>query len=193
MAFRRLFLISVPFIATLHLLSPQTAAPVLAPKPPQVKLEIIPLKRTYFVGETVLVKYRLTSLADGTLCFPPPAAEAAQAFTGYFTSDATPPNPDTERDRFIEGFWEKSPTDDRLRLLVANEWIKLGMSEPYQPKRVGRVPAMTTSGRWVLQTKYVPPRLESGQRAIVESFGCAAPNQVVESAPVTIEVIDRKR
>jgi hypothetical protein len=63
---KRLLILAVVPALTL-LLSSQTATPVLAPKPPQLKLEIIPLKKTYFVGETVFVKYRLTSLADGTL------------------------------------------------------------------------------------------------------------------------------
>jgi hypothetical protein len=193
MALGRLLLIPAAVLALTPLPSAQTTKLAPAPKLPQLKLEIIPLKKTYFVGETVFVKYRLTSLADGTLCFPTPAAEAEQSLTGYFTTDAMPSPLDTERDRFIEGFWEKSPTDDQLRSLVANEWIKLGMSEPYNPKRVGKVPVVTTSGTWVLQTKYGPPRLGSGQRAIVESLGCAAPDQVVHSAPVTIDVIDLQK
>lgn len=44
-------------------------------KPPQLQLEITPLNHVYKVGETVFIKYKLTSLVDGTLCFPAPTPE----------------------------------------------------------------------------------------------------------------------
>ena len=92
-------------------------------KPPQLQLEITPLKQVYKVGETVFVKYKLTSLTDGTLCFPPPNLEVSQHFTGYFSTFATPPGV-KDITRFLEGFWEKSPSVERLRTDVPDSWIQ---------------------------------------------------------------------
>lgn len=188
MAFRRLFLLSAPFVAALQLLSSQTATPVLAPKPPQLDLEITPAKKTYFVGETVFVKYRLTSLADGTLCFPPPEAESHVSVTGYLLTDANPIGPD-EKDKFIEVYDVRSPTDEQLRFKVATKWTKVGMSEPCRPKQAGKVAVLTEPGEWVLRSTYHPPELLAGQKAIVESLGCTPPDVEVYSTPVTITVL----
>jgi hypothetical protein len=158
-------------------------------KPPQLKLEVIPLKSIYRVGETVLVKYKLTSLVDGTLCFPPPAPEAHQSVTGYLTTEASSTTRDAAGNRFLEGFWEKDPTDEQLRSKVTNQWVKLGMSEPYEPKQAGKVTVLTEPGEWVIRSTYVPPALTTGQRVIVESLGCTPPDVEVHSAPVTITVM----
>jgi hypothetical protein len=170
-------------------LSAQTAEPDPPKKPPQLKLEVIPTKRVYKVGDTVFVKYKLTSLADGTLCFPPPAPEAQQSVTGYLTTEASPTTLD-DGDRFIEGFWEKNPTDEQLRSNVTNQWVRLGMSEPYKPKRAGKVTVLTKPGEWVLQSTYVPPALTTGQRVIVESLGCTPPDARVPSGPITVTVMN---
>jgi hypothetical protein len=188
LAFCRLFLLSVQFVAPVQLLSSQTAAPVLAPKPPHLKLEIVPVKKTYFVGESVFVRYRLTSLVDGTLCFPPPTAEAQLFHTGYLTTDATQPTSD-ERHRFIEVFDARGPTDEELRNNVTSKWIRLGMSEPYKPKQAGRVTVLTEPGQWTLRSTYHPPELNAREKAIVESLGCTPPDVEVHSDPVTITVI----
>ena len=186
--FCRLFLLSVQFVAAVQLLSSQTATPLLAPKPPQLKLEIIPLKKTYFVGETVFVKYKLTSLVDGTLCFPPPTAEAQLFDTGYLTTDATQPTSD-ERQQFIEVFDARHPTDEELRNNIASQWIRLGMSEPYKPKQAGRVTVLTEPGQWTLRSTYHPPELNARESAIVESLGCTPPDLEVHSGLVTITVM----
>lgn len=81
------------------------------PKPQQLKLEIAPSKRTYSLGEAVLVRYKLTSLMDGTVCFPPPAIEVSGSFQGNLTLVARPRKPiaEEERDRFIESVWPRHP------------------------------------------------------------------------------------
>jgi len=188
LAFRRLFLLSIPFVAAVQLLSSQTATPVLAPKPPQLKLEIIPLKKTYSVGETVFVKYRLTSLIDGTLCFPAPAAESLLSVTGYLLTDANPSTSD-EKDKFIEVYDARYLTDEQLRSNVTTKWIKLGMSEPYRPKHAGKVTVLTEPGG-VLGSAYHPPELPGDQKAIVGSLGCTPPDVEVHSVPVTITVMN---
>lgn len=60
--------------------------------------------------------------------------------------------------RFLEGFWEKSPSVERLRTDVPDSWIKLGMSEPYQPKGFGKVAVLTEPGAWELQSNLLPSR-----------------------------------
>jgi hypothetical protein len=183
----RFLLLSVTIFPFQSLLSAQAASPVPPTKPPQLQLEITSVKRTYFVGETLFVKYKLTSLADGTLCFPPPIAEAQVFDTGYLTTDATQPTSD-ERDRFIEVFDARHPTDDELRNNVTSKWIKLGMSEPYQPKPAGRVTVLTEPGQWTLRSTYHPPELNSREKSIVESLACSVPDVEVHSASVTITV-----
>src|SRR5579864_8735219 len=168
MSARRRLLIPAAVLALAPMLSSQTAAPVLAPKPLQLKLEIIPLKKTYFVGETVLVKYRITSLVDGTLCFAPPAMQQTGGAGGYLKTDATPPK-GVDGDLFIDHVWSRYPTDEELRRDVANRWIRLGMSEPYTPKAKARIAVLSTAGEWVLKSTYHPPDLKDDNRDIVES------------------------
>jgi hypothetical protein len=127
--FRGLFVLSAAFVAAAKLLTAQAVEFAPPSMPPKLTLEITPLKKSYLVGETVFVKYKLTSLVDGTLCFPPPAAEVVLSDTGYLTTDATQPASDG-RDRFIEVFDARHPTDAELRNNVTSRWIKLGMSEP---------------------------------------------------------------
>ena len=189
---RRRLLILAAALTLTPLLASQTATQSTAPKPPQLKLEIIPLKKTYFVGETVFVKYRLTSLVVGTLCFAPPAREQTGGAGGYLKTDVTAPN-GVDVDIFIDDVWPRSPTEQELRGDVANRWIKLGMSEPYTSRKKGRITVLSGAGKWVLKSTYHPPDLKRDQRAIVESLGCAAPDQIVRSAPVTIHVIDPQK
>jgi hypothetical protein len=187
MALRRLLLIPVAVLTLTLVLSTQTAKPSPTPKPPQLTLEIIPVKKAYVVGETLFVKYKLTSLADGTLCFPPPEAESHVSVTGYLLTDANPLSSD-EKDKIIEVYDARYPTDEELRSNVTTRWIKLGMSEPYRPRESGRVAKLTAPGEWVLSSTYYPPELPTGQKAIVESLGCTPPVVEVHSTPVTITV-----
>jgi len=71
MRLRRISICRIFLLALLCLLLRQTASAQMEalPKAPQLKLEIIPAKKTYRVGETVFVRYKLTSLADGTILF----------------------------------------------------------------------------------------------------------------------------
>jgi hypothetical protein len=170
------------------LLTAQTAAPDPTRKEPQLKLEIIPLKRSYRVGEIVFVRYKLTGLADGTLCFPVPAEEAQVSVAGYMLTEANPLTSD-EKDKFIEVYDARFPTDEQLRSDITTKWIKLGMSEPYKPKQVGKVTVLTESGQWTLQSTYHPPELNAREFSIVESLGCSPPNAEVHSTPVTITVL----
>lgn len=149
--------------ASLSTASAQHTLPAQLPKPPQLKLEIIPLKKIYKVGEAAVVKYRLTSLADGTVCFPTPAIEVSGSVAGYVSLDAQPPNSRDERDFFIEDVWPRHPTEEELRDSVRDRWIRLGMSEPFDLKK--------KSDRIV-------------------SLGCTPPTTTIVSAPVTITAVD---
>ena len=171
-------------------LSAQDAPAMKEPKPPQVKLEIVPLKKTYLVGETVLVKYKLTSLVDGTLCFPTPAGQSQQFVTGYVETDATRAVDGGYGDQFIEHFWERHPSEERLRSEVVDRWVKLGMSEPFKLKRASAVTVLTQQGDWVLQSTYHPPQLSPHEKAVIESLGCTTPDAEIRSAPVAIRVIN---
>jgi len=188
MAFKRSILIAFVMAALSPLLHAQVKPQETQTKPPQLKLEVIPLKTIYTVGETVFVRYRLTSLVDGTLCFPPPTAEAQLFHTGYLATDATQPTSD-ERRRFIEVFDARGPTDEELRNNITSKWIRLGMSEPYKPKQAGRVTVLTEPGQWTLRSTYHPPNLNAREKGIVESLGCTPPDVEVHSAPVTITVM----
>lgn len=189
MAFKRLILVPFVTAALSPLLHAQVKPQETQTKPPQLKLEVIPTKKVYKVGDTVFVKYKLTSLVDGTLCFPPPTAEAQLFDTGYLTTDATQPTSD-ERDRFIEVFDARHPTDEELRNNVTSKWIKLGMSEPYKPKQAGRVAVLTEPGQWTLRSTYSPPEPNAREKAIVESLGCTPPDVEVHSTPVVITVMN---
>jgi hypothetical protein len=188
MALHRLLLILAAVLALSPISSAQTNKPSPTHKPPQLTLEIIPLKKSYFVGETVFVKYRLTSLVDGTLCFAPPALEQTGDAGGYLKTDVTAPN-GVDVDIFIDGVWPVYPTDEEIRRDVTDRWIKLGMSEPYISRKRGRITVLSRAGRWVLKSTYYPPDFKGDQRAIVESLGCAAPDVEVHSDPVTITVL----
>jgi hypothetical protein len=192
LAFRRLFLLSVPFVTVAQLLTAQTVKLDPAPRQPQLTLEVIPLKKTYFVGETLFVKYKLTSLVDGTLFFPPPAVRGEQFFTGYLATVASSPEETEERDRFIESYWERHPSEEKLRSGVAEQWIKLGMSEPYQPKKAEEITVLKAPGEWVLQSTYQPPELSAHEKAIVESLGCT-PSEVPIHSTLTITVMNPPR
>ncbi len=183
----RLWMFSKFVLSMSSLVLGQAPPPIVTPRPPQLKLEVLPVKQTYFVGETLFVKYKLTSLIDGTLCFPPVTVEAHDAVAGYLTTDATPPTID-EGERFIEVYDGRYPDDEQLRSNVTNRWIKLGMSEPHKPKKAGKVTVLTVPGDWVLRSTYHPPELEARKKSIVEALGCTPPDVDVHSAPVTITV-----
>jgi len=188
MARRRLILILLATARSISLIHAQVKPQTTQTKPPQLKLEVIPLKSSYRVGETVFVKYKLTSLVDGTLCFASPAVNFTGGFGGSLRSDVIPPIQARDWDLFIEHFWPTHPTAEQLRLDVANRWIRLGMSEPYTPKAKARIAVLSTAGEWVLKSTYRPPELKGDDRAVVESLGCTPPDMQVQSDPVTITV-----
>jgi hypothetical protein len=157
-------------------------------KPPQLKLELIPLKKTYDVGETVVVRYRLTSLADGSLCFPPPAIESLQSVVGSLQTEAT--SPAGHEDLFIENYWERRPHEEHLRANVLERWVRLGMSEPYRPPKSRIAVKLDEPGQWVLRAKYHPPSLSAREKEIVKSMGCTPPDASIQSDPVTITVVN---
>ncbi len=171
-----------------HPLSAQEAQASNEHKGPQLKLEVVPLKKTYLVGETVFVKYKLTSLVDGTLCFPEPAAEQTGRAGGYLKTDATLPKA-MDVELFIDDVWPRHPTDEELRQDVVNRWVKLGMSEPHKLKKSGRVTVLTGPGEWVLRSTYHPPELSAHEKTIVESLGCTPPDSEIYSAAVTMTVL----
>jgi hypothetical protein len=158
-------------------------------KRPQLKLEVIPLKKTYTVGETVVVRYRLMSLEDGTLCFPPPAIEESGTFEGYVSLKARPLNNAGDQDFFIHDVWPMHPTEEEVRSDVADRWIKLGMSEPYRLRKPDKM-ALSSPGEWELQATYHPPGLTARDKDIVRSMGCTPPDVPVLSEPLTIAVVN---
>jgi hypothetical protein len=162
-----------------------------APKSPQLKLEVIPLKKTYALGETVLLKYRLTSLVDGTMCFPEPAIEVSGSFEGSLRSDAHHLSGIGDPDFFIEDIWPMHPGEEEIRSTVADRWIKLGMSEPHSPQKVDKTIVLNGTGEWELQATYYPPGLNAHDKEVVKSMGCTAPDMQVHSEPVRITVVDR--
>lgn len=189
MTLGRLLLIPTAALTLTSVLSAQSAKSTPAPRPPQLTLEIIPAKKTYFVGETLFVKYKLTSLVDGTLCFAQPAVEQTGGFGGYLKTDVTSPQGE-DLDFFIDHVWPMHPTQEEIRRDVANRWIRLGMSEPYTPKAKARITVLSGPGEWVLKSTYYPPELKSGEKPIVESLGCSPADVEVHSAPVTITVMN---
>jgi hypothetical protein len=78
----RLLLLAIAVLAMCPPPLAQVQPQAAQANPPKLKLEVIPLKRTYLVGETLFGKYKLPSVVDGTLCFPPPATEAQQHVDG---------------------------------------------------------------------------------------------------------------
>ncbi|MGO9084409.1 MAG: hypothetical protein ACLQBK_04215 [Candidatus Sulfotelmatobacter sp.] len=177
------------FAALFPAAAPQTP-PAEAPRPPQLKLEVIPLKKTYTVGETVSLKYRLTSLVDGTMCFPEPAIEVSGSFEGYLTSDARRLSGIGDRDFFIDDVWPRHPGEEEIRSAVVDRWIKMGMSEPYSPRKLDKTIALKGTGEWELQATYHPPDLKAHDKEIVRSLGCTAPDMQVRSEPAIITVVD---
>lgn len=167
----------------------QQTPPAEAPKP-QLKLEVIPLKKTYTVGETIVLKYRLTSLVDGKLCFPPPAIEVSGSFEGYLTLDARRLSGIGDRDFFIDDVWPRHPGEQEIRTAIVDRWIKLAMSEPYSPKKLDKTIALKGRGEWELQATYHPPDLKARDKEVVKSMGCTAPDMQVISDPVKTTVVD---
>lgn len=188
MVLKRLILVPFVISAMNPLLHAQVKPQGTQTKPPQLKLELIALKSSYRIGETVFVKYKLTSLVDGTLCFAPPAVDSTGGFGGSLNTDVIPPPQAADWDLFIEHFWPTHPSTEELRRDVANRWIRLGMSEPYTPKAKARIAVLSTAGEWVLKSTYRPPELTGDDRAVVESLGCTPPDVEVHSTPVIIRV-----
>jgi hypothetical protein len=150
------------------------------------------LKQSHLVGEIVSLKYRLTSLADGTLCFPRPDPEGQDEDQGYFQVEITPPKGAEPRDIFIEGFYPVGRTDDELREDVTHRWVKLAPFEPYETPNAGKTMVPTAPGDWILQSTYYPPKFKDQRRAMITSLGCSPPDRPVRSRPVKITVEDRK-
>ncbi len=162
-------------------------APSQPSNPPQLKVELILSKKTFKVGETVEVRYRLTSLVDGTLCFAVPLVGAEQHYSGYLKTDAS--SPSGSIDLFLEHFWERHPGEESLRQNVLNQWIRLGMSEPYQTKKLQKWARLGDVGEWTLRSAYYPPALSTRDKEIVRSMGCTTPDRAIQADPVTITVV----
>jgi hypothetical protein len=97
-------LFGVPLALVVALCAAQTSQ-VKDANSPQLKLEVIPLKTTYRLGERPVMKYRLTSLVDGALCFPRPAVEVTGSFEGYLTVKARRQDGIGVQDLFIKDVW----------------------------------------------------------------------------------------
>jgi len=172
----------------------QQSPPQDSAKQPQLKLQVVSLRKSYKIGERLVVRYRLTSLADGTLCFPVPAIEVSGSFQGYVALDAHPRTPvETERDHFIEGFWPRHPDEAELRDEIGDHWIRLGMSEPYLVAKPDKTYVLNAPGEWVLLATYHPPNLSARELELVKSMGCTPPEVSVQSVRVTITVVDPSR
>jgi len=114
MARRRLILVLLATAWLISLIHAQVKPQATQAKTPQLKLEVIPTKNVYTVGEIVFVKYKLTSLVDGTLCFASPAVNFTGAFGGSLRSDVIPPIQAKDWNLFIEHFWPTHLTAEQL-------------------------------------------------------------------------------
>ena len=186
--------IAILFLSLLIYIRPlgaQVSQPGENFRPPKLRLEITSLKQIYTVGEIAFVKYTLSSMADGTLCFPVPAEEAYSSYSGYFETIATRSG-HADGDIFYQHFWERSASGEQLHNAVMQRWVKLGMSEPYQPKEFSKVVVFTKAGEWKLRSTYHSPELSWAQIGIVESLGCTPSVNAVDSGEVSITVVDPK-
>jgi hypothetical protein len=168
---------------------------VKAVNPPRLKLELIPLKTTYKRGETPVVQYRLTSLVDGTLCFPPPSTSAQLSETGYLQTVAWRPSQDVgvddlDVDVVVKRYQPAFEHGKRLRASVLNRWARLGMQEPYLSEKSPISVPLDKPGKWFLRATYSPPFLTKHDTKVVKSMGCMPPGSSVESETVTITVVD---
>lgn len=161
-------------------------------RPPQLKLELIPEKSTYLTSEKAKLNFRLTSLSDGTVCFPRPAFEQTGTSAGYLSIDARPLTGTGDEQYFLSGVWPRHPSEEELRADVIDRWIRVGMSEPHEQWE--RKPLGLDQGDWLIKASYHPPKLSAHERSIVESLGCTAPfEQTVSSDPVTIHIANSSR
>ena len=122
MTFRRLSFLPIAVLIT-PLLSAQNATSALVPKPPLLRLEVVPANTTYRVGEAVVVKYKITNLSDKTICFPRPDTKTADEVEGYIRTIATGRGGESET--FIEGFYPSGIPDQQLINEANEKWIKL--------------------------------------------------------------------
>ena len=189
MNYPTLLCVLLAFVLAMPTARAQQLTRMEGPNSPSLKLELIPVTKTYKIGEPLVVKYRLTSLVDGTLCFPVPAIGASGSFEGHIILNAQPIDPHEERDLFIEHFWPVRPDEYQLRLNISLDWIKLGMSEPYQVPKPDSRTLLKVDGKWLLQAEYAPPELTAREREVVKSMGCTPPQDSVKADPVTINVI----
>ena len=95
-----------------------------------------------------------------------------------------------ERDYFIESVWPRHPDEEELRTSISRDWIKLGMSEPYQVPKPEKMLVFNELGEWVLGATYHPPDLTARDKDIVKSMGCTPPDVSIQSDPVTITVVN---
>src|SRR5271169_4768147 len=187
MAFKRLILVPFAIAAVSPLLHAQIKPQETQAKPPQLKLEMIPGKKTYRVGEAVVVKYKLTNLSDTTVCFPRPDTKTEEELKGYVRTSAI--NSQSETDYFIESSWTRRDvrTDQEL-LEDANEnWVKLAPSLSYVSEEARPLASLTT-GDWKLQSRYVPPYVGSKAKLIVDALSCTPPEVGVTSKAVRVRI-----
>jgi hypothetical protein len=184
MALRRLLLIPAAVLTLTLVLSAQTAKPSPTPKPPQLKLEVVPAKKTYNVAEPVVVKYKFTNLSDKTVCFPTPHTSDRKTLEGYVSSSAM--NSNSEEDLFIESTWPVDPRTDQDLLNEANEkWIKVAPGLSYLTEAAHPVGSLA-AGDWKLKSEYVPPYLRGRATLIVDALGCTPPEVGATSEPVMV-------
>jgi hypothetical protein len=181
----RLLLISSVVLITMSLSRAQNTLPALPKNPPELKLEIIPVKKAYLLGEPVVVKYKFTNLSDRTLCLPRPDIKSEDETDGYIRAWAT--NIDGESENFLEGFYPRGYTDQQLLNDANEKWIKLAPGLTYVSEEARPV-GILAPGDWKLQSRYVPPDLRGRAKLIIDALGCTPPEVAATSKPVGVMV-----
>jgi hypothetical protein len=186
MACRRLILVAFVSAALSPLLHAQVKPPETQTKPPQIKLEVIPTKETYSVGEDVVVKYKLTNPSDMTVCFPRPDTRGEDELKGDVRTRAI--NSESEKEMFIQGFYRRDARTDQELLEDANEnWIKLAPGLSYVTEEA-RPLGDLAAGDWRLQSRYSPPHLRGRAKLIVDALSCTPPEIGATSKLVKVKI-----
>jgi hypothetical protein len=123
-------------------------------EPQSIRLTIALSKKSYLVGEPVIVTYKLTNLSNSQACFPAPAIDCYSLW-GELAADATPPkgvtgpkhNGGCAADRFGAANW-MSDIDDH--------WLKLGRLQSYEITKESQSIGLTAPGQWTVEAGYVP-------------------------------------
>jgi hypothetical protein len=160
---------------------------------PELRLEMLVLKRGYRVNEKLIVKAKLTNLTSKTLCFPVPDLECSTPQTGSVVIDGEPVRAG-EGERHVCHVDGRGPVGIELDADVNDHWIKLSPNAVYRTNATEVKVTLSEAGDWRLTASYYSPEGSFGPEyrktlvSAAKKAGCQLPESSVIAEPKLISV-----